>query len=214
MADIFDLFRKISEEKPVSGPPTHIIAGLGNPGDAYINTRHNVGFMALDVICSDIGLSCTRSKFSSLCALGKLGDFRVLLMKPQTFMNNSGEALRQAAEYYGIPPENIIVIVDDINLAPGRMRIRRGGTDGGHNGLKSIIYQLEADTFPRIRIGVGQKPQGWDLADWVLGNFSRQDAELLKPCLGICREAALLIMIGKIDEAMGKCNGMKPEAQD
>ena len=126
-------------------------------------------------------------------------------------MNQSGQAVGEAAAFYKIPPENIIVLVDDIYLPPGRMRIRAGGTDGGHNGLKDIIYHLGADAFPRIRIGVGEKKQG-DLISWVLGKFSETDLEQMAPCFEACYDAAALIMDGKTDEAMGRFNGMKPAA--
>ena len=135
-------------------------------------------------------------------------------MKPQTYMNLSGEAVREAAQYYKIPPEKIIVLVDDVYLAPGRMRVRRTGTDGGHNGLKNIIYQLESDRFPRIRLGVGEKPnKEYDMADWVLGKLSDDDCKKLYPCLEAAYDGICLILQGKFYDAMGRCNGMKPDVE-
>ncbi len=212
MADIFELFKKIAKDKKEpSGPPTHLIVGLGNPGEEYIRTRHNAGFIAADHIARCLGTECARVRFHSMNAAVEIGGHRVLLMKPQTYMNQSGQAVGEAAAFYKIPPENIIVLVDDIYLPPGRMRIRAGGTDGGHNGLKDIIYHLGADSFPRIRIGVGEKKQG-DLISWVLGKFSEADLEQMAPCFAACYDAAALIMDGKTDEAMGRFNGMKPPA--
>ena len=210
MADIFELFKKIgSEKKEPAGAPTHLIVGLGNPGSEYIRTRHNAGFIAADHIARRCAAECTRVRFHSMNASVEIGGHRVLLMKPQTFMNQSGQAVGEAAAFYKIPPENIIVLVDDIYLPPGRMRIRAGGTDGGHSGLKDIIYHLGADTFPRIRIGVGEKKQG-DLVSWVLGKLGDADLEQMAPCFAACYEAAALIMDGKPEEAMGRFNGMKP----
>lgn len=210
MSDIFELFKQISKDKnETAGPPTHLIVGLGNPGAEYALTRHNAGFIAADFIAQRLGTECSRVRFHAMTAPAQLEEHRILIMKPQTFMNRSGESVREAAAFYKIPAQNIIVLVDDIYLPPGRMRIRAGGTDGGHNGLKDIIYHLGDDRFPRIRIGVGEKKHG-DLADWVLGKFSKEDLELMTPCFTACHDAAALIMNGKTDEAMGRFNGMKP----
>lgn len=214
MADIFELFKQISKEKKEpAGPPTHLIVGLGNPGEEYALTRHNAGFIAADFIAQRLGTECSRVRFHSMTAAAELGGHRILIMKPQTYMNCSGEAVGEASAFYKIPAENIIVLVDDIYLPPGRMRIRAGGTDGGHNGLKNIIYHLEDNRFPRIRIGVGEKKQG-DLINWVLGKFSKEDLSLMTPCFTACCDAAALIINGKTDEAMGRFNGMKPASAD
>ena len=163
-------------------------------------------------MCEKLGVRCERAKFKSLSAEATIGGKRMLLMKPQTFMNNSGEAVREAASFYKIPAENIIVLVDEIALAPGAMRVRAKGSAGSHNGLKSIIYHLEKDTFPRIRIGVGERPNPqYDLADWVLGNLSSADIEAMMPCLEATLDAIPLIADGKTDMAMSKCNGIKPK---
>lgn len=210
MADIFELFKKISgDKKETAGPPTHLIVGLGNPGTEYLRTRHNAGFIAIDFIARQLGVECSRVRFHSMNASAELEGHKILLMKPQTFMNRSGEAVGEAAAFYKIPPENIIVLVDDIYLPPGRMRIRAGGSDGGHNGLKDIIYHLDSDRFPRIRIGVGEKKQG-DLVDWVLGKLTEEDLEKMTPCFASCCDAAALILKGKTNEAMGRFNGMQP----
>ena len=212
MADIFDLFKKIEKKSEPQAPITHIVCGLGNPGDKYLKTRHNAGFIAIDYMCEKLGVRCERAKFKSLSAEATIGGKRMLLMKPQTFMNNSGEAVREAASFYKIPAENIIVLVDEIALAPGAMRVRAKGSAGSHNGLKSIIYHLEKDTFPRIRIGVGERPNPqYDLADWVLGNLSSADIEAMIPCLEATLDAIPLIADGKTDMAMSKCNGIKPK---
>ena len=165
MADIFELFKQISKDNQgAAGAPTHMIVGLGNPGKDYAETRHNAGFLAMDKICAALGCECQRVKFKSFTNTVKIGDKNVLLMMPQTYMNLSGEAVGEAAKYYNIPAENIIVMVDDIYLEPGFMRIRKKGSAGGHNGLKNIIEHLGSDNFPRIKLGVGAKPKEADLA--------------------------------------------------
>lgn len=209
MSDIFELFKKISKPKTPPAPPEYLLVGLGNPGKEYAQTRHNAGFLAIECICRQKNAECNRLKFKSLVGDLTVGDHRALMMMPQTYMNNSGTAIKEAADFYKIPPEKIIVMVDDINLEPGQMRIRKSGTDGGHNGLKSIIYQLEADTFPRIRLGVGKKPsKDYDLAAWVTGKISKEGFEQMRPCLEVCYDAAKMITDGDFEGAMGKYNGM------
>ncbi|MBR5528099.1 MAG: aminoacyl-tRNA hydrolase [Clostridia bacterium] len=205
MADIFDLFKKIETPRADAAPVTHIIAGLGNPDEKYRFTRHNAGFLAVEYISQKTGFAVNRSKFKSLVADVTFGGKRCLFMMPQTYMNNSGEALREAAEFYKIPAENILVIYDDISLDVGVMRIRRKGSDGGHNGIKSIIYHLQSDNFPRIKVGIGKKPHPeMDLADWVLGSFSAADKEKLFALFENVKDAAQMITDGKIDAAMNK----------
>ena len=179
MADIFDLFKKIeSQNKTNNEPISYIIAGLGNPDAKYRTTRHNAGFLALEYLSEKNGFRIDRSKFKSLVADFTFGGARCLFMLPQTYMNNSGEAIKEAADFYKIPPENILVLYDDISLDVGVMRIRRKGSDGGHKGIKSIIYHLTSDNFPRIKSGIGKKPHPeMDLADWVLSNFSKEEQE-------------------------------------
>jgi PTH1 family peptidyl-tRNA hydrolase len=214
MADIFELFQKIRKEEPAPAAPlTHIVVGLGNPGPRYARTRHNAGFMALDSLAAHIGAAVTKEKFHALIGDGMLGGRRVLLMKPITMMNASGIAVRDAAEFYRIPPENILVLVDDVYLAPGRMRVRAKGSDGGHNGMENIIDQLESDAFPRIRFGVGQKPTPeYDLADWVVAPLPPVDLARLTACFPMIPDAAKMIFDGQTDRAMGLCNGFRGEA--
>ncbi len=204
MANIFDLFKKI-EKKDEHVPITHIVVGLGNPGQEYEKTRHNAGFIAIDYIAVRAGVRIDRLKFRALTAEATVAGYRVLLMKPQTFMNSSGEAISAAASFYKIPVENIIVLHDEISFEPGKMRIRRKGSAGGHNGLKSIIQCISSDNFPRIKIGVGQKPSpDYDLVDWVLGKFPVADMDkLLAECESIA-ESVELILAGKTEEAMNK----------
>lgn len=211
MADIFDLFKKIeAERKSASSNIEYIIVGLGNPGEKYSRTRHNAGFLAIDYLSQKYSADVKQLKFKSLTGDVKIGEHRALLMKPQTFMNNSGEAVGEAAKFYKIAPENIIVIVDDIYQAPGRMRIRKNGSAGGHNGLKSIIEHLGADTFPRIKIGVGEKPSPeYELADWVLARIPKADEEPMFKIFEATADCIPMLLDGKTDDAMGKFNGLK-----
>ncbi len=205
MANIFDLFKKIESESASAEPISFIIAGLGNPGSKYTFTRHNAGFLALSYISQKENFTINRSKFSSLCTNVTFGTKRCLFMLPQTFMNNSGQALREAADFYKLPPENILVIHDDISLDVGVMRIRRKGSDGGQKGMRSIIEHFGTDAFPRIKIGVGKKPHPeMELADWVLSGFPDNEKETLFSLFGNVLDASKLIVGGKIDEAMNK----------
>ena len=196
------------KKKPeMSGAYDFMIVGLGNPGKKYEFTRHNAGFLCLDFFAQEQGVKIDRLKFKALIGEVRLGGNRCLLMKPQTFMNLSGEAVREAAAFYKIAPENILVIFDDISLGVGKLRIRRKGTDGGHNGIKSIIYQLAADEFPRIKVGIGAKPHpDYDLADWVLTPFSKDELKKLRDVAEECCDAIELITAGNIDEAMNRHN--------
>ena len=204
---IFDIFKKIESEKTPPAPIDFIIAGLGNPGTKYEDTRHNCGFMAVEILAEQCGVQLKKLRFKSLTAEAEIAGRRCLLMKPTTFMNNSGDAVEEAAAFYKIPPENILIIYDDISLDVGKLRIRAKGSDGGHNGMKSMILRLNTDRFPRIRVGVGKKPHpDYDLADWVLSRFTKQEGELLMPALTCAAQAAKLIAEGKIEEAMNKYN--------
>lgn len=204
MSNIFDLFKKI-ESTSSTQPITHIVVGLGNPGAEYKETRHNVGFIAIDEIARRSSVSIDRAKFKSLVAEANVGGARVLLMKPETYMNNSGEAVAEAARFYKIAPENIIVLHDEISFDPGIFRIRRKGSAGGHNGLKSIIAHIGSEAFPRIKIGVGQKPSpDYDLASWVLARLPQADKAEFSSRLSDIASAVELIIGGKIDEAMNK----------
>ena len=206
MADIFDLFKQIGSKSPEKQAPVGaIVVGLGNPGAEYAKTRHNAGFMAIDAIAHAISVSIDRARFSSLVGEGTIGATRVLLMKPETFMNSSGDAVAAAAAFYKIPPERVIVLCDDISFAPGRIRIRRRGSAGGHNGLKSIIARLGSEDFVRIKIGVGEKPSAeYPLVDWVLGKFPEADMTALSLRFDDIFSAVSLILSGDTDTAMNR----------
>lgn len=189
------------------GAPEFLVVGLGNPDKKYTFTRHNSGFLCVDMLAEKYGFAVNKLKFKSLLGDAEIGGHRCLVLKPQTFMNLSGEAVRDAAQFYKIPPERIIVLFDDISLDVGKIRIRRKGTDGGHNGIKNIIYHLNSDRFPRIKIGVGKKPHpDYDLADWVLSEFKKDEETPLKDALEHACAALELMLDGKIDEAMNQYN--------
>lgn len=205
MRDIFDLFKKIEQKRDTGAPVSAIIAGLGNIGSQYERTRHNAGFLAIDYIANSLGVKIDRVKFHATVAEATLSGVRVLLMKPTTLMNNSGLAIGEAAAFYKIPPERVIVLHDEISFDPGVIRIRRRGSAGGHNGLKSIIARLGSEEFPRVKIGVGKKPTPeYDLADFVLGRFPEADLARISERFPDILAAAELILVGKIDEAMNK----------
>ncbi len=187
-----------------------IIAGLGNPGKRYENTRHNVGFDAIDELVDRYRIPGSGVSHKAMVGKGIMEGQKVLLAKPLTYMNLSGEAIRGLVDYYKIDPETeLLVIYDDISLEPGNIRIRKKGSAGGHNGIKSIIAQLGTQNFQRIRIGVGEKPKNWDLADYVLGTFGKEDRPLVEEAIGNAAEAAAMIVQGKTDEAMNRFNRTK-----
>ncbi len=212
MADIFDLFKQIAKKEEAPREPiTHLVVGLGNPGDKYFNTRHNAGFLAMDYLAQKCGARVDRSKFHALVGEAMIGSHHVLLMKPQTLMNRSGTAVSEAAAFYKIAPENIIVLSDDITQAPGRLRLRRRGSAGGQKGLNDIIEHLGSEDFPRIRFGVGAKPHpDYDLAAWVLSEFSKEEQKLLFDCFATAWEGLCLILDGKFDTAVQTCNSHRP----
>lgn len=206
---VFDIFKKTEAGRAPapSGPVEYIIVGLGNPGTKYENTRHNIGFMTIDTLCEKYRLSCKRLRFKSLTCDAVISGKRCLIMKPTTFMNNSGQAVTEAMSFYKLPPERTIIVYDDVSLEPGRLRIRRKGSDGGHNGIKSIIYLSGKDTFPRIKMGVGAKPHpDYSLADWVLGHFGKEDGEALLRCFDNAVSSIELMVDDRINEAMNKFN--------
>ena len=184
----------------------YIIAGLGNPGRQYENTRHNAGFMALDALADQLGVAVEERKHKALCGKGVIGGERVLLLKPQTFMNLSGESIRAAADFYKVEPEHIMVIYDDISLNPGQLRIRKKGSAGGHNGIKSIIAHLGTQEFPRVKVGVGEKPKGYDLADYVLSRFPKDERVLMEEAFERAGEAAVCMMNDTMEHAMNQFN--------
>ena len=208
MANIFDLFKKIeTKTAATTGPITHIVVGLGNPGKEYVNTRHNAGFLAIDYFAERLGVTIDRAKYRALVAEATVGERRVLLMKPQTFMNLSGEAVREAAAFYHVAPQNVIVIYDDVTLDIGRLRVRGKGSDGGHNGIKSIIYQLNSNDFPRVRVGVGKKPHpDFDLADFVLSAFSTEETKTLVGSFDAVKKGIELLLDGDLAAAQQLCN--------
>lgn len=205
---IFDLFKQISkEENQVSGSVEYIIAGLGNPGMQYEGTRHNAGYMVIDNFAQKHGFDIKKMKFKSLCGDVSVAGKHCVVLKPTTYMNNSGQAITEAMNYYKLDIEHVIVIYDDISLEPGKIRIRRKGSDGGHNGIKSIIQLTGEDTFPRIKIGIGKKPHPkYDLADWVLGRFSEEDKEKINEAAVNACQAIELMINDKTDDAMNKYN--------
>ena len=191
-----------------SGGASWLLVCLGNPGDQYENTRHNVGFMVADQLGERCRLPIQKLKFKALTNLFPIAGEKVLVMKPITYMNLSGEAVRPAADFYKIPPDHILVISDDTALDVGKLRIRRGGSAGGHNGLKSIIQHLGTDQFPRIRVGVGKKPHpDYDLADWVLGKFQGEDKKAIDAAVERCADAVECLIKEGPDRAMNKFNG-------
>ena len=205
MANIFDLFKQIEKPATPNLPITHIVVGLGNVGKQYEQTRHNAGFLAIDYIAERLGARIDRVKFHATVGEASVDGKRVLLMKPETFMNNSGVAIAEAAAFYKIPPERVIVLHDEISFDAGVIRIRRKGSAGGHNGLKSIISHLGSEDFPRIKIGVGKKPTpDYDLVDWVLGRFSEADMTALSARFSDVECAVREIVGGNIDAAMNK----------
>ena len=208
MANIFDLFKKIEKKEPTL-PITHIIVGLGNPGEKYTFTRHNAGFLAVDFISQKYGFKCDRLKFKALCGEATIGGVRALVMKPQTFMNASGESIIEAVNFYKIPVENVIVISDDASFDVGKLRIRKNGSAGGHNGLKSVIECLGSDKFPRVKLGVGQKPNpDYDIADWVLARLPKELEPTFFSVLECMPDILSLMLKGELDKAMCDFNGI------
>lgn len=188
-----------------------LIVGLGNPGKEYERTRHNTGFRAIDILADKLGCRIDKAKFQGLYGQTVVDGKKLFLLKPQTYMNLSGRSVLQLSAYFSIPPQRIIVMFDDISLAPGRLRIRAEGSAGGHNGIKSIIAELGSQDFPRVKIGVGAKPTPeYDLANWVLSTFSAKEEKDLSFALKNAADAALAIMELGVPEAANKYNGSHP----
>lgn len=208
-------FKRNKEESfssPVFGKVEYIIAGLGNPGKQYELSRHNAGFLCIDILADRYSFKTDRIKFNALCADVMISSKRCLVMRPQTYMNLSGDAVKAAADFYKIPSDHIIIIYDDIDLPVGALRIRRKGSAGGHNGIKSIIAQLGTDEFPRLKIGVGAKPDpDYDLKDYVLGTFSKADQEILKTTMAKACDGVEIIVSGDVDKAMATCQITKKQ---
>lgn len=188
------------------------IIGLGNPDKKYEKTRHNIGFDVVDAMAAQYNISITEKKHKALCGSGAIEGVKVILVKPQTYMNLSGESVAEVVNFYKLDPESeILVIFDDISLAPGNIRVRVKGSAGGHNGIKSLIAHLGTQNFMRVKVGVGEKPEGWDLADHVLGHMSAEDRRYAEEAIGDAVKAAVLIVQGKIDQAMNEYNAKKRE---
>lgn len=185
----------------------YLIVGLGNPGRKYEGTRHNTGFEALDALAEAWRIPVNKAKFDALCGQGTAAGCKVLLLKPQTFMNLSGQAVRKACDFYKVPPARVIVLFDDISLPPGKLRVRPSGSAGGHNGIKSIIGHIGQD-FPRVKIGVGEKPNPeYDLADWVLSKFTQAERDAVRGRYADVAGAVEMIMKGQLSAAQSKYNG-------
>ena len=208
-------FFRRNEKKERFAEDTFVIAGLGNPGKEYENSRHNMGFRALDVLASDTGIYVRRAKFQSLIGQGKIAGRKVILVKPQTYMNLSGNAVREVAMYYDVPSTNVIVIYDDFDLPLESIRIRKSGGPGTHNGMKSVVQQLGVQDFPRIRIGVGSPKQSDDTIDFVIGKVPKTEQELLDKAAAEAAKAAYDIVAIGIDNAMNRHNHApaKPKKQ-
>lgn len=190
-----------------NGGYDYIVVGLGNPGKQYENTRHNAGFITIDMLAKRYDANITKLKYKALLGDCTINGKRVLLLKPQTFMNNSGEAVRDAMSFYKIPPENVLVIFDDISLDVGKMRIRQKGSDGGQRGMRSIIALTGSQSFPRIKVGIGAKPNPeWNLADWVLSRFTEEEGKKLEQVGKNACDAVQLIVSGDFTKAMNLYN--------
>lgn len=205
-----DLFDKRQKSLKKEGNIVFVIVGLGNPDKKYEKTRHNVGFDVIDVMTQKYNIELTEKKHRALSGSGYIAGQKVLLVKPQTYMNLSGESVQAILNFYKLDAEReLLVIYDDISLAPGRIRVRAKGSAGGHNGIKNIIAMTGTQTFARIKVGVGEKPQGWDLADYVLGHFSREERALVEDAFADAAEAAEMILADDLSGAMNKFNGKK-----
>ena len=191
----------------------YIIAGLGNPGEKYDNTRHNAGFLTIDALADRYGIDVREKAHKALIGKGVIEGQKVILAKPQTYMNLSGESIRALVDYYKVTQEELVIIFDDISLEPGQLRIRKKGSAGGHNGIKSIIAHLGTQEFTRIKVGVGEKPPRMDLADYVLGRFAKEEQDTMKEAFETAAKAAVAIMTEGADAAMHQYNGSKKKKE-
>ena len=190
------------------GGASYLVAGLGNPGNNYEMTRHNIGFHVIDYIADELGIKVKKLKYKALYGEGTINGSKVLFVKPQTFMNNSGESIVEFVNFFKIPVENVIIISDDVSLDAGRLRVRGKGSAGGHNGLKSIIYHLNSDQFPRVRVGIGSpQHEDYDLADYVLGRFSKDEIPVFEETIKKAYKAVCEIITNGYESAMNKYNG-------
>ena len=186
----------------------YLIAGLGNPTREYAGTRHNIGYDTITRLCDEYRISLDMKKHKGLCGKGVIEGEKVLLVQPLTYMNLSGDCIKEAADFYKIDPAHIIVIYDDISLPVGKLRVRAKGSAGGHNGMKSIIARLGTEEFARVRIGIGEKPAGWDLADYVLGRFQPDELPLMREAVGNAAKACGMILKDGIETAMNRSNSL------
>jgi PTH1 family peptidyl-tRNA hydrolase len=210
MGNIFDIFKSIEKESggAKTGAPEMLVVFLGNPGKEYERTRHNAGFMLSDVVAERLGIRIDRARFKALTGEAVYGGVKTLFIKPQTYMNLSGEAVREALDFYKLSPETqMIVVYDDVYIATGKLRIRQKGTDGGHNGIKSIIYHTSTDVFARIRVGVGTPPKGYPMPDWVLGVIPQTERKAFVSSLERAEKALEMMVSGKVLDAMNRYNG-------
>lgn len=191
----------------------YIIVGLGNPGKQYEHTRHNVGFEVIDILADRIGICIEEKKHKALCGRGILEGQKVVLVKPQTFMNLSGESVRAIFDFYKVESKDIIIVYDDVSLEPGQLRIRGKGSAGGHNGIKNIIVHLGTQEFPRVKVGVGEKPKGMDLADYVLSRFSKEEQDTMEEAFHEAANAVAMMVKQDIDSAMNHFN-MKKKTEE
>lgn len=205
---MIQLFRKLfHKEENWIGEKMFLIAGLGNPGKEYEKTRHNVGFQVIDRLAEKYQINVSEKNHKAILGKGYIEGYKVILAKPQTYMNKSGESIRAICDYYKLDPEtDVIIISDDISLAPGRIRIRKKGSAGGHNGLKNIILHCDTQNFSRIKVGVGEKPQGYDLADYVMGHFSKEDQMQMEEAYQKAIGAITLMVQDETDQAMNRFN--------
>lgn len=208
MADIFDLFKKIGTAAPTpTGAVTYLVACLGNPGKQYENTRHNVGFQTADLLSEKLSCKIERAKFQGITGETTVAGQHIMLLKPSTFMNLSGQAVREAMQFYQLSPAQVLLIFDDISLEPGKLRVRPKGSAGGHNGLKSIFTLCGSEDFPRIKIGVGAKPHpDYDLADWVLGTPDPEARKAIDDAISRIPALLPLMVEGKLRDAANRCN--------
>lgn len=183
-----------------------VIAGLGNPGKKYDNTRHNVGFDTIDLLSAKFNIKVSKVKYKALWGDGTVGGEKVLLAKPQTFMNLSGESIRELVDWYKVPMSNLILVYDDVDLAVGKIRVRAKGSSGTHNGMRSILYHIQSEDFPRVRIGIGRPPEGWDMADFVLSKFNADDRKLIDESIKKAAEAIEAIIKSGAEAAMNMYN--------
>lgn len=207
---IFDIFKKLEAESSSRKPVGYVVCCLGNPTSKYEGTRHNAGFMVADLLAEKLGAKIDRMKFHGLVGEAETAACRIAILKPQTYMNESGIAARAALDWYKLTPDKLIVVCDDLELAPGRLRVRPKGSEGGHNGLKSIVAHVGTKDFPRVKVGIGRPTvPGFEVIDWVLGRFSADETPKIKEAVALAADAVLEVVNVGVEPAMNKFNGHK-----